>query len=257
MAVRPLTATTLRFPVFARLLPAVVTLLTGCADCRFLRLSCPAPSDPVAAAYAPQPDAAYRVGYPDALAVSFDDFSDWNAVVTVDLDGRLPLQRPGCPRVEGMTLDEVRRELASLAGTRPDRVTVRLVSPRASRVYVHGPIRGRSRVVPYQGPEPVIDMLKRIGGLPPGTKLSQVYVVRPNVANGKPPEVFRVDVADVLLGKDQTTNVVLLPSDAVYVGETTRSVFSRVLPDWLGPIYRRCLGLLPDEWWQRSLPPMP
>jgi protein involved in polysaccharide export with SLBB domain len=197
------------------------------------------------------------VGYPDVLGVSFTDFPDWDVYASIDLDGRLPLTSPGSPRVEGRTLDEIRHELAQLAGVDPDRVAVRLASPRSSRVYVHGPIRGRSRVVPYQGPEPVIDLLKRIGGLPPGTKLSQVYVVRPNVATGKPPEVFRVDVAGVLLDNDPTTNVVLLPSDAVYVGETKRSVFSRILPDWLGPLYRRCLGLLPDEWLHRSKPPTP
>ena len=71
-----------------------------------------------------------------------------------------------------------------MAGVAPERVDVRLAAPRSSRVYVHGPIRGRTRVIPYQGPEPVLDFLTRVGGLPPGSKLNQVYVVRPNVAAG-------------------------------------------------------------------------
>ncbi len=227
----------------------LVLLFTGCADCKFLRQTCPPPNDPIAAAESPAPDAAYRVGYPDVLGVSFADFPNWDAYASIDLDGRLPLTSPGSPRVEGRTLDDIRSELARLAGVPPNRVTVQLASPRSSRIYVHGPIRGRSRVVPYQGPEPVIDMLRRIGGLPPGSKLSQVYVVRPNVAAGGPPEVFQVDVAAVLADNDPTTNVPLRPSDAVYVGETKRSVFARILPDWLGPVYRRCAGLLPDDWW--------
>jgi protein involved in polysaccharide export with SLBB domain len=154
--------------------------------------------------------------------------------------------------VEGLTLDEVRRDLAQLAGVAPGRVEVRLAAPRSSRIYLHGPIRGRTRVVPYQGPEPVIDFLTRVGGLPPGSKLNQVYIIRPNVASGNQPEVFRVNVPAVLIDGNQSTNVALLPSDEVYVGETSRSVFARVLPDWLGIVYRRVTGLLPDEWWPYS-----
>ena len=153
---------------------------------------------------------------------------------------------------EGAYARERPPELARMASVSPDRVTVRLAAPRSSRVYLHGPIRGRTRIVPYQGPERVIDFLTRVGGLPPGSKLNQVYVVRPNVAVGARPEVFQVDVPAVLIDENQTTNVPLKPSDEVYVGETSRSVFARVLPDWLGPAYRRLSGLLPDEWWPFS-----
>jgi len=227
----------------------IALLFTGCADCRFLSQKCPQPHDLQAAADTPAPDAAYRVGCPDVLEVSFEDFPGWDALAAIDLDGRLPLQSPGQPRAEGRTLVEVRNELARLASVPPERVSVRLAAARSSRVFVHGPIRGRTRVVPYQGPEPVIDFLTRVGGLPPGSKLNQVYVVRPNVASGGQPEVFRVNVPAVLIDGDPATNVVLQPSDEVYIGETSRSVFARVLPDWLGPVYRRLTGLLPDDWW--------
>ncbi len=188
------------------------------------------------------------------LEVAFTDRPEWDAVASVDLDGRLPLDEPGGPRVEGLTVDEVRDELARLAGVSPDRVQVRLAAPRSARLYLHGPIRGRSRAVPYQGPEPVIDFLKRVGGLPPGSRLSEVYVVRPNVAAGGRPEVFRVNVAAVLLDGDPATNIPLRPSDQVYVGETHGSSFSRVLPDWLGRVYRRVTGLMPDDWWPFNRP---
>jgi protein involved in polysaccharide export with SLBB domain len=234
------------------LAPALTLALAGCADCRFLSHKCPQPRDPQAAAEAPAPDTAYRVGCPDVLDVSFADVPGWNALAAVDLDGRLPLQSPGSVRAEGRTLPEIRDDLARVAGVPPERVSVYLAAPRSSRVFVHGPIRGRTRIVPYQGPEPVIDFLSRIGGLPPGSKLNQVYVVRPNVAAGGKPEVFRVDVPAVLIDGNTTTNVLVKPSDEVYIGETSRSVFARVLPDWLGPIYRRLTGLMPDEWWPFS-----
>jgi protein involved in polysaccharide export with SLBB domain len=224
-------------------------LLAGCGDSRFLRHACPPPADPKAAAHTPAPDANYRIGCPDVLEVAFLDKPEWDALASVDLDGRLPLGEPGSPRAEGLTITQVRDELARLADTPPERVRVWLAAPRSSQVYLHGPIRGRTRAVPYQGPEPVIDFLKRVGGLPPGSKLSEVYVVRPNVAAGGRPEVFRVDVEAVLLDNDQATNVPVRPSDQVYVGETRRSSFSRILPDWLRPLYRKITGLLPEDWW--------
>ena len=81
---------------------------------------------------------------------------------------------------------------------------------------------------PYQGPEPVLDFLNRVNGLPPGSRLNQVYVVRPNVATGGRPEVFRVDPDD----PGGTSNIALQPADQVYVGETRGSSFARVLPPW-------------------------
>ena len=234
------------------LIALLTLLLAGCAEHKFLSRKCPQPQDPRAAEVTPAPDAAYRIGCPDVLEVSFADFPMWDVLAAVDLDGRLPLQSPGSPRAEGRTLDDVRDELALMAGLSPERVSVQLAAPRSSRIYLHGPIRGRTRIVPYQGPEPVIDFLKRVGGLPPGSKLNQVYVVRPNIASGERPEVFRVDVPAVLIDENQATNVPLKPSDEVYVGETSRSVFARVLPNWLGPAYRRVTGLLPDDWWPFS-----
>ncbi|MFO0798162.1 MAG: hypothetical protein U0804_11860 [Gemmataceae bacterium] len=222
---------------------AAGVLAAGCADARFLRRNAPPPPDPVAAA---TPAADYRIGCPDVLEVGVADRPAWDAVAAVDLDGRLPVAAR--PRVEGLTLEEARVAVALAAGVPPDDVSLSLAAPRGGRVYVHGPVRGHTRVVPFQGPEPVVAFLTRTGSLPPGSELSKVYVVRPNVAGGGRPEVFKVNPAAVLLDNDHATNVTLRPSDQVYVGETRGSTVSRMLPSWLGPAYRRLLGLLPDEW---------
>jgi protein involved in polysaccharide export with SLBB domain len=226
----------------------------GCADARFLRRACPPPPDPQSAAERPAPTAEYRVGCPDVVEVAFSDHPDWDAVAVVDVDGRLPLARPGSVTADGRTLAELRDDLAALAGCAPDRVHVSLAAARSARVVVYGPIRGRARVVPFQGPEPVLTFLKRVGGLPPGSKLNQVYVVRPNVALAARPQVFRVNVGAVLIDGDSRNDVILQASDQVYVGETRQSSLSRLLPDWLGTAYRRFTGLLPDDWWPFSKP---
>ena len=222
-------------------------VLTGCADARFLRRTCPTPPDPAAAATAPAPVTDYRIGCPDVVEVSVAERPEWDAVAAIDLDGRLPVGAR--PRVEGLTIEEARAAVAKAADVPLEGVHLGLAAPRGGRVYVHGPVRGRTRVVPYQGPEPVVGFLRRVGGLPPGSELGAVYVVRPNVAAGGRAEVFRVNAPAVLLDEDHSTNVTLRPSDQVYVGETKGSALSRALPSWLGPAYRRLLGLLPDEWW--------
>lgn len=227
----------------------VLLSLSGCRNNQFLNQTCPQPADPIAASESVAPDIRYRVACPDVLNVTVADRPDWDASAAIDLDGCLPLDESCQPRVEGMTLEEVREEVARSAGTTADRVQVSLAAPKSGRLFINGPVRGRTRVVAYQGPEPVIDFLKRIGGLPPGSKLNQVYVVRPHVAVGRPPEVFRVDVPAVLLDNDPRTNVALQASDQIYIGETRGSTFSRILPHWLGAAYRRVTGLLPDTWW--------
>ncbi len=235
----------------------VLALFAGCSGTQFLQQKCPTPPDPKAAAEAPAPSAAYLVACPDVLEVTFADHPDWDAVAVVDVDGRLPLVLPGNPRADGRTLEQIRADLAALAGCVPDRVNVALAAARSSRVVVYGPVRGRARAVPYQGPEPVIDFLKRVGGLPPGSKLNQVYVIRPNVAAASKPQVFRVNVPAVLVDGDPRTNVPLMPDDQVYIGETKQSSLSRLMPDWLGTAYRRMTGLLPDSWWPFGKGPKP
>ena len=229
-------------------------LCAGCTDAKFLSRNWTQPRTPAAKSDAPAPDIRYRVACPDVLEIAFADRPEWDAFASIDLDGRLRLEEIGQPRVEGLTLDDVRTELARAAGVEPEKVTVSLAAPRSGQLFVSGPVRGRSRIVPYQGPETVIDFLKRVGGLPPGSKLNQVYVVRPHVAFGQPPEVFRVDIEAILLDNDPGTNISLRASDQVYIGETRGSSFSRILPHWLGAAYRRVTGLLPDHWWPFDKP---
>jgi len=226
-----------------------VFLLVGCTDARVFR----GPPEVVQAGYradAPPVVPTYRLGCSDVLEVTFADRPTWDRVASVGLDGRLPLGDAGSPLVEGATTEEATAAVARLTGLDPTQITVRLADPRAGRVYVHGPEADRQKAVAYRGPEPVVEFLWRVGAIKQGcTDLRDVYVLRPNVAAGGRPEVFQVDVEAVALDGDHSTNVTLHPSDQVYVGETRRSRFSRLLPDWLRPLYRKLVGMLPPDGW--------
>ena len=97
--------------------------------------------------------------------------------------------------------------------------------------------------MPYQGPETVLDLLQRVGGLSPSAAPTDVQVVRAHVADGKTPEVFHVDLAAIVVKHDQQSNVRLLPFDQVYVGQSRRSTYVPALPPWLRPLYHALCGM--------------
>lgn len=220
-------------------------LATGCTDARIFRAAAPtSPADRLT------PDPGYVLGCGDVLAVTFPDQPAWDCLASLGVDGKLPLGPAGTPNLEGLTLEQARQVIARQANLDLGQVDLRLVEIRAGRIYLMGPEAKRMRSVPYQGPESVVSFLDRVGAIKPGcSDLRDVKVIRSNVAAGRLPDVIRVDVEAIVLDHDPTTNVPLQPSDQVVVGETRRSSFSRLLPAWLRPFYRKLMGLLPPDTW--------
>lgn len=132
---------------------------------------------------------------------------------------------------------------AHAAGVLPGGTSARVAEFNSQHLYLFGEVNGLQRVVPYRGPETILDLLQRAGGIAPGAALGQIRVVRPHVADGRPPEVFTVDLAAILLKHDQDTNVPLQPSDHVYVGESGKSRLAPCFPPWLRPLYEALSGM--------------
>ena len=170
------------------------------------------------------PAATYRFNAPDVLDVAFLDHPAWDAVASIDLDGGLPLGPAGKPFVAGQTVEEATATIAEVARVEPDRVHATLADARAGHVYITGPQNGRRRVVAYRGPEPVAELLRRAGITDP----REVTVVRGNVAAG----------GGTVVVEDAVNETVAL-ADQIYVGESRRASFGRLLPPWLRPLYER------------------
>lgn len=221
----------------------LLLVLLPCVGCAGLRSARQAERLPPPAG----PDtAAYRIGCPDVLDVGFADHPEWDCLVAVDVDGCVPLADGGRVFVQGLTTAEARAAIAEQAGCDPARALVAVAVPRAGKVFVTGPDNKRIRAVAYTGPSPVLDFLQTAGAIQPlESKLNDVYVVRPNVCADAPPKIYHVDPEAILLDGDPTTNVLVEPSDHVYVGETRRASFARLLPPWARPAYRRLVGLMP------------
>ena len=225
-----------------RFAPIVCVLCIGCADFRSSR-------GPIVVPPPTQADRQlYRIGCPDVLELTFADHREWDAIVTVDVDGRISMGESGTIRVQNLTTDEASAEISRAVNVPVDRLQFKVISHKANRIYITGPDNKRTRTVPYMGPEFAVDFLVMAGAiLPATTKLNDISIVRPNVAEGKPSELFTVDVEAIVLDGDARTNVRVQPSDHIYVGETRRSSFSRLLPKWLRPFYQSLVGLWPMD----------
>ncbi len=192
--------------------------------------------------------ANYRIASPDVVAARFASRPQWDFLAAVGLDGSITPWPGWSFRAEGLTVAELQQQLARHTGLPEEAVTVELVEPRSQFIFIHGPVAGKTKIVPYSGPEPVAAYLHRTGNLPPGTKLSQVYVIRPHVADGWRPYLYRIRPRIVMTTSATAETLILQPGDVIYIGETAWSVLARFLPHWLEPIYSRLMGLWPLEW---------
>lgn len=235
-------------------------MLAGCASTRWATPP-DAPTRPVnlrrmSFATPTNADAAtpgYRVGCSDLLEFRFADKPQWDSLASVGVDGTAGIGPTKRVAVQGKTAEEIRAIVAAALGTDLAGVSVTVADPRAGTVDLHGPEQKQLRTVPYRGPETVVEFLARTGAMKPGCfDPRDVTVLRPNVAAGLPAEVFRVDLEAILLDADGRTNIVVQAGDQVYVGESRRSSFARLLPTRLKPAYQRLMGLVPDGWpWVR------
>ena len=188
----------------------------------------------------------YQVGCPDVLEVSVAKRPEFNGHYLVEPDGRINLGHYGRMRVQDLQLSDIGRKIAAQAGVRAEEVRVRVVDYRSRHLVLIGQVIGWQRTVPYQGQETVLDLLQRVGGITPGAAPQDVYVVRAHLGEQRP-EVFHVKLDDIVNKKDDATNIRLLPSDHVFVGETRQARIEKAVPPLVRPIYQKLWDMLPVD----------
>jgi protein involved in polysaccharide export with SLBB domain len=186
---------------------------------------------------------AYILRSPDVLDVTVDAHPESTGQRAIGPDGRVDVGAKGRLRVEGCTIGEAAHLLAQVGGVPPAAVHLCVAQYKSQQLYLLGQIAGFQRVVPYQGPETVVDLLHRVGGITAGAAQDDVRVIRSHVAEGRPPDVLRVDLQAILLRHDARTNIYLQPQDQIYVGETREFSLSKCIPPWLRPIYETLCGM--------------
>jgi protein involved in polysaccharide export with SLBB domain len=176
---------------------------------------------------------SYRSRCPDLLEVHVSGLPRYSGPHRIGPNGRIDLGEAGQPQVEGETVPEITRTVAESVGVPPEQVRIRVVEHNSQYLYLFGEVAGSQRAVPYQGPETVMDLLQRVGGLQRGASIGDVTVIRPHVAEGKTPEVFHIDLTAIVLRHDPETNILLQPFDQIHIGQSRRSSFHACLPPWL------------------------
>ena len=208
---------------------SLLTLLAGCAS----KLDRALLADHNPAAHLADPQGEYCLHCPDVVEIALPG---WSGEQTIGPDGRV---RPGgiAVRVDGLTPADACRHIAAQFGVDASRVHIRITGFNSQQLYVHSDVADLQKAVPYRGPETVVDLLQRTGGIGKGAAPGDIQVVRARVADGHPPEVFHVDLEAIVVRGDQSSNLQLEPFDQIYVGQTRRHCVACCLPPWLRSLF--------------------
>lgn len=185
-----------------RMLAAALLLpLTGCAaqaPCLFGTCNKSASRPPV------KPDPEYRVAAGDTLEIRTPVSKD-PIVAEVLPDGRIEIDDQTVVRVDGMTTDEIRIQLASFDPAIEPKVAVRAYNSQF--MYVFGEKdREEPQAIPYRGKESITELMKRVGCR--SCRLGyRVRVVRPGKTIGAVPDVFTVHLDKSMKIRDMNTNL--------------------------------------------------
>jgi len=176
---------------------------------------------------------AYTLACPDRILIWLQDRPDLSRELVIEPDGCIPLGQLGRVRVDGAAPADVAQLIAKSLNIPADHVKVTVVEHASKQLVIFGPGDGVQRVVAYIGPEKVTDLLRRTGGLSPGAAYNSVQVIRPHVATGRRPEVFPVDLGQIVMANDSSSDIVIQPNDQIYLGETSGSSIAKCLPPWV------------------------
>jgi protein involved in polysaccharide export with SLBB domain len=173
-----------------------------------------------------------------------------NGRYVIDADGRIDLGPLGKLRVEGRSLPQIVCLLSEETGLPSDHIHVKVAQYNSQQIYLYGQVmppgglpKSPQRAVPYLGPETVLDLLQRIGGITPGAASNDVSVVRSRFADNEAPLVFHIDLRAIVMSQDQSTNLRLQPFDRVFVGEAKKSSLEKCLPPFVRPLYEKLCGM--------------
>jgi protein involved in polysaccharide export with SLBB domain len=185
----------------------------------------------------------YTVHCPDVLEVKVAGRPSLSSQCPIGPDGTIDLGSRDRVRVEGRTMPECARVIANEIGLSAARVRVTVAAYNSQHIYLFGQVSGLQRAVAYQGPETVLDLLQRTGGITKGASPNDIYVVRPRIAQKQAPEVFPIHLQAILVDKEQFTNLRLQPFDQVFIGQTRPSRLVKCIPPCIRPFYETFWGL--------------
>lgn len=177
------------------------------------------------------PEFEFRLGPGDRVRASLWGEQQLDREVEVGPDGVVSLPLIGDVRIQGLTLDEARVEIAQRyrAVLTDPVVSIEMLEMRSHVVHVMGEV-ARPGSVPYVRGATALGAIMAAGGALPATAdLGDVRIVRDRMGATA---AFALDADAVLAG--EASDAWLLPGDLVYVP-------ARLLSRW-------------DRWWRQAVP---
>jgi polysaccharide export outer membrane protein len=158
----------------------------------------------------------YEIQAGDMLDIKFYYNTQLNEEVTVRPDGRIALQLAGEVWAAGLTPAELKDILTDIYSNtiRDPELTVLVRSFESQKVYVDGEVGG-SRLIKLVGSMTALQAISSAGGFKDTARRTEVVVIR-RIPNSNP-LVIKLDLEEALKGTDISQDIVLQPSDIVYV----------------------------------------
>jgi protein involved in polysaccharide export with SLBB domain len=186
----------------------VLSLLVGCAS--VVRHPAPLPQTTKAM------PREYRIEPGDQMDIKLFYNPELNESVTVRPDGRISLQLANEIPAAGLTPAELTQELKRSYGRElihPE-ITVIMRQFAGQRVYVDGEVQ-KAGFVPLAPNMTVMEAVTMAGGLKNSARTNEIVVIR-REPQGKP-QVFTLDLGEVVDGTNIGQDLALEPLDVVFV----------------------------------------
>ena len=158
----------------------------------------------------------YRIGPKDLLEIAVYDLPELNQTVRVSDDGTISLPLVGKVAIEGLTIEEVEKKLASLLEEKwlkKARVTVFIKEYQSNRVSVIGAV-GKPGMYELLGKATLLQMITLAGGLTDQAS-RELYVWREG-KDGKQSNIA-INVEDLIINNNQELNIPILPNDVINI----------------------------------------
>ena len=162
------------------------------------------------------PETPYQIGPGDVLQIDVWENAQLSQSVTVRPDGSMSLPLVGDIHAEGMTVPELREDLAKRLTKfiRTPVVTVTVKDPRSHSYNVLGQVMHPGSFV-IEGPTRVLDAIAKAGGFQDFAKKNDIYILR-RVPGGPEVKVF-FQYDKVIQGLRTYENVQLQKGDVIVV----------------------------------------
>jgi polysaccharide biosynthesis/export protein len=186
-------------------------------------------------------NARYKISLDDVLTISFPLSPELNQKVTVHPDGYIVLQNIGSIYIQGLTVPEVVDAVkkASAKILNDPIVDVDLVDFQKPYFMVNGQV-GKPGQYDLRHDTTVTEAITLAGGFLPTAK-TQVFVYH-RISTGWM-EVKKMNVKDILNGKNVNEDIQMQPGDMIFVPEKFIANFKKYVPYTAG-VYLNPAGLL-------------